>query len=181
MTACSEQVTGGFTTEHLLNLFTKAPAAFWRFDVDVSLEAAAKMGRFAQLAGARGTFYIMARGEFYNPFSPAGARAVSAIHNTGHGLGLHVDYRAGDVNDTVARDTALLDRAYPGLFDLAAVSFHMPPPEVLWHDFYGFVNAYGSQWEGRYVSDSRREWNAAKDAQVNDDMQIALHSEHWFR
>lgn len=178
MTVCEIRATGGFTQEHLLRLFTRAPRAFWRFDVDVSLEAAAKMARFAELAGVRGTFYVMARGEFYNPFSRAGAQAISAIHNAGHRLGVHVDYRGGDVSGK--RERLLLATAYPLLVDTSLVSYHMPGPEVLWRDFDGFENAYAARWEGRYVSDARREWDADKEARVGDDMQIALHPEHWF-
>ena len=56
----------------------------------------------------------------------------------------------------------------------------MPPKSVLWRDYSGFESAYARRWEGRYVSDSRREWTAEKEARVTNDMQIALHPEHWF-
>jgi len=169
-----------FTTERLLRIMTKAPGAFWRHDVDISLEAAAKMARFAQLAGVQATFYIMPRGEFYNPFSRAGAQAISAIHNHGQRLGIHCDYRTGDIHDAVKRDGDILEVGYPGLFNLELVSFHMPPGSVLWRDFTGFENAYAPKWMGRYVADSRRQFGPEKEARVSNSMQIGLHPEHWF-
>jgi hypothetical protein len=178
VTACDVPARLGLSTERLLRLYTTAPGAFWRHDVDVSLEAAAKMARFAQLAGVQATFYVMPRGEFYNPFSRAGEDALQTIHECGHRIGIHVDYRNGGVHQAVARDQNLMLSLRYVNFDL--VSFHMPPPEVLWRDFAGFENAYASQWEGRYLSDARREWDDTKEQRVSDDMQIALHPEHWF-
>jgi hypothetical protein len=138
------------------------------------------MARFAQLAGVRSTFYIMATGEFYNPFSAPGPDAVSAIHNAGHRLGVHVDYRGvGSIERMVFRDLAMFDAFFPGLFE-PAVSFHMPPKSLLWRDFDGFDSAYGSRWEGRYVADSRREFGPDKEALVTNEMQVNLHPEHWF-
>jgi hypothetical protein len=170
-----------FTTERLLRLYVSAPLAWWRHDVDVSLGAATKMARFAQLAGVRATFAVMARGEFYNPFCLAGEDALREIHEAGHELIPHVHYYGGShPSFTVDRDRAIWEAAYPGLFDLSTVAFHMPPREVLWQDYAGFEHAHGSGWEGRYVSDSRREWGPEKEARVSNDMQIALHPEHWF-
>jgi hypothetical protein len=170
-----------FTQEHLLRLYVTAPRAFWRHDVDVSLDAATKMARFAQLAGASATFAIMARGEFYIPFCLAGEDALREIHELGHRLVPHVHYRGNsDVRSTVDRDRALWETFVPGLFDLHFVAFHMPPAEVLWQDYPGFAHAHGAEWRDRYVSDSRREWTVEKEARVTNDMQVALHPEHWF-
>lgn len=177
------------TTERLLRLYTTAPNAFWRHDVDVNLDAATKMARFAQLAGVRATFAIMARGEFYNPFSYEGREAIFAIKECGHRLIPHVHYRVngpGSIYETVDEDRELWDIEYPGMFDHDLVCFHMPPREVLWQSYdgmighAGFEHAHGPKWLGRYVSDSRREWTEEKEALVADDMQIALHPEHWF-
>jgi hypothetical protein len=186
-----------FSQERLLSLLTKAPNAFWRFDVDVSLEAAAKMARFAQMAGVRGTFYVMLRGEFYNPFSRQGQRAVSELVGAGHRVGLHVDYRryrgptppafwspaviTESVHQTVRHEKQLLNGSrLISLIDPASVSFHMPTSDVLWTDFSEFDSAYAPEWKGRYVSDSRREWSDEKEAQITDQHQVCLHPEHWF-
>lgn len=177
------------TAERLLRLYTSAPHAFWRHDVDVSLAAAVKMARFAELAGVRTTFAIMARGEFYNPFSHVGRQAVFEIKECGHRLIPHVDYRAdgsASIYEVVDEDKALWNCDYPGMFDLSMICFHMPPRQVLWNRYdgmgerAGFEHAHGPEWFGRYVSDSRREWTSEKEAMVADGMQIALHPEHWF-
>lgn len=168
-----------FSPERLLRLFTSAPNAFWRSDVDVSLSAAEMMARFAQVAGVRFTFYLMPRSDFYNLFSREGQNAVDAIVWAGHHLGVHVDYRSGSVTESVRRDRELVETDFPGVFS-DAVSFHIPPARVLWADFSGFESAYGSKWEGRYLSDSRGAFGPEKEAHVSDDMQINLHPEHWF-
>lgn len=159
---------------------TRAPNAFWRHDVDLSLAAAEKMARFAQLAGITSTFYLMPRSEHYNLFSHEGEQALLTILANGHRVGIHVDHRTGSPKAAVARDVALVDAGYPGTFTDRLVSFHMPRFSVLWHDFTEFSNAYGKQWKNRYVSDSRGEWDDTKDERVADHMQISLHPEHWF-
>jgi hypothetical protein len=155
-----------------------APGAIWRVDVDSSLAAAEKMARFAHLAGVEATFYVAPRLD-YNLFGVEGERAVHTIINAGHRLGLHCDYRWGSVTEAVHRDRRLV-RADYGSELSDAVSFHMPPRCVLWVDFCNFESAYASKWEGRYLSDSRREFGADKEVLVSDCYQIALHAEHWF-
>lgn len=167
-----------FSQERLLRLFTSAPNAFWRHDVDVSLASAVKMARFAQVAGIQSTFYLNPRCEFYNLFSLEGARALDEIIGSGHRVGLHCDYRGGSVEEAVQRDWDLMCADRP--LDSDAVSFHMPPVSVLWRDFDWFDSAYATRWKGRYVSDSRRVFGPEKGAMVADDMQINLHPEHWF-
>jgi hypothetical protein len=174
--------TPTFTQERLLGLFTSAPRAFWRHDVDVSLSAAAKMARFAELAGVQSTFYLNPRSDFYNVFSREGRAAVKAITEAGHRVGLHCDYLNGSIENWVRYDLDLLNAGYPGVF-AKCVSFHMPPPRVLWRDFYEFDSAYASEWEGRYLSDSRREFGVEKGVRLaleGNDLQINLHPEHWF-
>jgi hypothetical protein len=168
-----------FSQERLLRLFTKAPGAFWRHDVDLSLAAAVKMARFAQIAGVSSTFYLNPRSDFYNLFSREGEETVLAIAGTGHRLGLHVDYRNGSVLRRVLSDRALVNAAYGPAFS-NAVSFHMPPTCVLWIDQSEFESAYASKWKDRYLSDSRREFGPGKENLVSDDVQVALHPEHWF-
>lgn len=167
--------------ERLLRLFTRAPTAFWRFDVDLSLHRATEMARVAELAGVHGTFYVMLRSPHYNLFSPEGRNALEFIASTGHRVGLHVDHRSADDVLTAVRTDQLL-AAHGGLYevDWRLISFHMPAPDLLWKDFLGFESAYASRWRDRYLSDSRREWSSEKEEQVKVGMQVNLHPEHWF-
>jgi hypothetical protein len=117
-----------FTHERLLLLYTRTPGVFWRHDVDVSLTAAVQMARFAKLAGARCTFCVMARSEFYNPFSAQGERALLEIKENGHKLAAHVDLsEISNPRFAVVRDLRLWDEAYPTLFEDDYIAFHMPP------------------------------------------------------
>jgi hypothetical protein len=166
--------------ERLLHLLAGAPRAFWRRDVDVSLEAAARMARFDQVAGVRATYYLDPESEFYNVSSRLGRHAVNAILRAGHALGLHVDYRP-ELGDKGPREA--MHRARERLpLALAVVmnrrvSFHMPPADVLWRDFEWCDSAYAQRWEGRYVSDSR---GRLPDVELTDGMQVCLHPEWWF-
>jgi hypothetical protein len=156
--------------ERLLRLFTQAPKAFWRFDIDLSLERAVDMAQVCQIAGVKGTFYVMLRSPFYNVFSTEGLRALWMLSEEyGQNVGLHVNHREPwDVKQQVREDQLLA--AHGGLY----------PKAVLWKDFLTFESAYASRWQGRYVSDSRREWSPEKEERVSDGMQVALHPEHWF-
>jgi hypothetical protein len=169
-----------FSPERLLGLFTKAPGAYWRHDVDVSLAAAVRMARFAQVAGVQSTFFLNPRCDFYNVFSREGVAAVDAILAAGHKLGVHVDYRTGSVQDAVTADRVLATAGLGPVFT-DRVSFHMPPTCVLWTDFPGFESAYASKWQDRYISDSRREFGPGKENLVSDAAQVCLHPEHWFQ
>lgn len=176
---------GHFTHGHLLSLFTRAPRAHWRFDVDFSLDAAVRMAEFAETAGVKGTFYILGTGSAYNPFSLAGVRAIEQIAAHGHRVGMHVDERDGP-NAYVAAGRArdLFARRFDGVMDVRLVSFHMPTEHVLWRDFVLLESAYASRWKGHYVSDSRREWDADKEARLvangGEGIQCNLHPAHWF-
>lgn len=177
-----------FTNERLLSLFTSRPDAFWRHDVDVSMDAARMMARFAQLAGVSSTFYIMPRAEFYNPFSSEGAFLIEHIVKCGHRLGVHCDFRGTTDKNSPAiaasiaayGDWRLLDNAYPDVFE-EKVSFHMPPPEILWVDLPGpMENAYGVRWKDRYLSDSRGILGNEDVLALEGPVQVNLHPEHWF-
>lgn len=167
-----------FSRERLLDLFTSAPNAFWRHDVDISLQAAVRMARFAQVAGVKSTFYLNPRSDFYNLFSREAQRAIFTIRSAGHRIGLHCDLAPHicGVEWMVERDLKLLRADGLVLGAVPGVSFHMPDDRVLWRDFTGFESAYASKWEGRYVSDSRRR---PITVEVTDDMQVNLHPEHW--
>jgi hypothetical protein len=164
-----------FSRERLLGLFTSAPKAFWRHDVDLSLDAAVKMARFAQIAGVQSTFYLNPRCDWYNLANREGREAYRAIIHAGHDVGLHCDLDGRHPYAAVRADRPLLGNVLDAP-PTDKVSFHMPDDRVLWKDFIGFENAYASEWEGRYLSDSR---GAALNGNVTDDKQINLHPEHW--
>lgn len=170
----------GFSRERLLRLFTKAPKAYFRHDVDVSLDAAVQMARFAQLAGIKSTFYVRVTGEEYNVFSLAGEHALERIADYGHRIGLHVDERCAASPLIAWRQARRLVEATDVPIDVHAVSFHMPTAAVLWKDYDSFESAYARKWEGRYVADSRREFGPEKEALVQDGWQVGLHPEWWF-
>jgi len=168
----------GFTRERLLGLLTAAPGAFWRHDVDLSPHAALQMAQFEQVAGVSATYYVMTRGDHYNPFSAENARIWLDIVRMGHRLGLHVDWRAAGLPVSHAWDDLTLWACGLAYLNVAnRVSFHMPPEEVLWRDLRGLESAYAARWKDHYVSDSR---GVLDDFTPTNDMQINLHPEHWF-
>lgn len=172
-----------FSPEYLLSLMTRAPRAFWRFDVDFSLDAAVRMAEFAETAGVKGTFYVMLTGSHYNALSTSGVHAIRRLQGHGHRVGLHVDERTSRTPHVAYARVARAAEAVGLGVDVHAVSFHMPSPDVIWVDMTGIESAYASRWEGRYVSDSRREWDETKTARLienaGEGMQVCLHPEHW--
>ena len=163
---------GYFTKERLLRLLGSVPDAFWRFDVDVSLEAARRMGELVQTAGVKATFCVMLRSQLYNPFSGDGRHVVEELRSRGHRVAPHCLALAH-----VPQDLALFDLVFPRR-EPPFVSFHMTGPGVLWRDFPGFDHGHASRWKNHYLSDSRGE-PLSRGPSPQD--QVALHAEWWMR
>jgi hypothetical protein len=119
---------------------------FLRHDVDMSLEAALVMAQIEADRGARATYFLMTRSQFYNLDSPDGERALARLRELGHGVGLHA----------VHPDTALDERFDPVL------AWHTPEREWMSEPVDGVVNAYRPPWfdPERYRSDSNQRWRS---------------------
>ena len=113
-----------------------------RHDVDLSLEAALTMAELETEAGARATYFLMTRSEFYNLASPSGEAAIERLRELGHRVGLHA------VWPTVDHDER---------FD-AVLAWHNPDPDYMRAPVDGLVNVMTEPWADIYRSDSNQHW-----------------------
>ena len=143
---------------------------FLRHDVDMSLDATLAMAELEAGRGARATYFLMTRSDFYNLDGRAGERALARLRELGHRVGLHA----------VHPDAALDDRFDPVL------AWHTPDPGYMNEPVAGVVNAYRPPWfdPACYRSDSNQHWrNGCPHEQLAaggfEWLQLLVHPEIW--
>jgi hypothetical protein len=143
---------------------------FLRHDVDLSLEAGLELAELEAEAGARATYFLMARSLFYNLASPAGERAVDRLRELGHAVGHHA------VNPHVDLDERF-DRV---------LAWHNPDPDFMRVELAGLENVMGERFfaPGRYRSDSNQHWRSGCPheelrAGAFEWLQLLVHPEIW--
>jgi hypothetical protein len=138
---------------------------FWRHDVDLSLEPAAKVARIEAEEGIRSTYYILVATNMYNLALPEARAILRQIAGLGHSIGLHFDAGLYDLpfNDLereAIRECEVLQDA-SGV-DVKTISFHRPAPSILGRKglFAGRRHTYEPEFfnEIAYVSDSSGGW-----------------------
>jgi hypothetical protein len=139
-----------------------------RHDVDLSLEAAVRIAELEAEAGARATYFLMTRSEFYNLASPGGERALERLRELGHRVGLHAIWPQVELD---AR------------FD-PVVAWHNPEPPYMRDPIDGVVNAMAAPWADVYRSDSNQQWRRGCPheelaAGSFDRLQLLIHPEIW--
>jgi hypothetical protein len=151
-------VSCGFELEHYRELLDAAKAGGYRFgffdrppepgtvllrhDVDLSLDAALKMGELEAEAGAAATYFLMTRSEFYNLDSPSGQGAIDRLRGLGHRVGLHAVWPQLDRDER---------------FD-PVLAWHNPDAEYMREPVEGLVNVMEAPWADVYRSDSNQHW-----------------------
>ncbi len=163
------------------------PDVEWRHDVDFDPECALKMAQFEHRLGVRSTYYVMGRGDSYNPFGPKTRQIFKEIIGYGHLLGMHVDLELGR-GSSVTTETMRIRCEWDWLLwqesDLdmtRRVTFHAPPRSIYWRDIPGFDHLLGAEWEDRYIADSRGVWRDNPDERLatGEPIQLNIHSE-WY-
>lgn len=142
------------------------PHLVLRHDLDMSIEAALALARLEQEMGLQASYFVLLRGEFYNPFSAAGVAGLKEIVGLGHRVGLHLD--ASLYEDTpealdaaAAHECALLESLLGQ--PVGCLTFHRPAKSLLSLDrplagrLHGYMPRFFS--EIGYVSDSRGGWH----------------------
>ncbi len=144
-----------------------------RHDIDMDLAGAWRMARLEADAGVRGTYFVMLRNSFYNPFSAEGTRLVTEILAMGHQLGLHFDCSAYDglgassLSEACQREARMLAEWFEDRFisqdSIRVVSFHRPSEWIVQGDLRlepPLIHAYMRRFtqEMSYFSDSRGQW-----------------------
>ena len=141
--------------------------AILRHDIDNSLERAVELAELEAEGGARSTYFVLLRTDFYNPASKRSLRALRRILALGHEIGLHFDEASYDpplgseqVDRQIIQEAKLLSELLE--VPVSSVSMHRPSKATLEADYNipGIVNSYGSTFfHGfKYLSDSRCHW-----------------------
>lgn len=178
-----------FTLDRLERLLrVRDQQIHWRHDVDFDPEAAVKMAQLEHRLGVQSTYYIMARGDNYNPFGPKTSQLFKTIVGYGHTLGMHVDLQLGrgslvsteTMRQACLRDWLMFEES--NLEMSRRVAFHAPPRHVYWRDIPGFTHALAPEWEDRYIGDSRGVWRESPEEKIMQDgpVQVNCHPEWWF-
>jgi len=137
-----------------------------RHDIDQCLQAASRLAALETDEGWRASYFVLMRSEMYNPFSPAGLRALAEISAGGHDIGLHLDAEiyGGDPEAlamAAERECAILESITGQRVSM--ISFHRPAPELRPYDriLAGRGNTYESRFFNQigYCSDSRGGWH----------------------
>ena len=127
--------------------FDRSPRAgdlILRHDVDLSLDAALRMGELEAEEGATATYFLMTESVFYNLGSPEGHAAIARLRELGHRVGLHAVW-----------PNARLDERFEPV-----VAWHNPDPEYMTAPVEGAVNVMQAPWFSpeTYRSDSNQRW-----------------------
>lgn len=159
--------------------------AILRHDVDLDLEPALELARWAQQRGWRGTYFVLTTSDGYNPFSRTGRRFIQAIRETGSRIGLHLDstlYSSDELEQAVKEEASRLSWLVGE--PVRSVSLHGPNRLSHYPLFQGFLNAYDPLifGPGRYLSDSSRHFRSDPYdflAQASETIQLLFHPLHF--
>ena len=137
-----------------------------RHDIDFDLDAAAALAQMEQAHGYSATYFVLLTGEFYNPISERGRKALASIISCGHDIGLHFDTAIhGEDADALSRAAEQECQILETLSDRAVnvISMHRPPAKLIGENmkFAGRLNTYAPRFtkEMGYCSDSRGAWH----------------------
>jgi hypothetical protein len=159
-------VARGYEIKNFAEVEAARPHLILRHDIDQCLRAAAELAALEAEQGWRASYFVLVRSEMYNPFSPAGLRALEKITQGGHEIGLHLDASlyGGDraaLEAAAERECAVLE-SITGQ-KISMISFHRPAPGLMPFDHIlaGRSNAYESRFFNKigYCSDSRGGWH----------------------
>jgi hypothetical protein len=115
-----------------------------RHDVDLSLDAAVRLGELEAEAGAAATYFLMTESVFYNLSSEEGRDAIERLRGLGHRVALHAVWPRAPLNER---------------FD-PVVAWHNPDPEYMSAPVEGAANVMEPRFFSpeRYRSDSNQRW-----------------------
>ncbi len=136
-----------------------------RHDVDMSLDAAVRMGEVERELGVASIYFVLVRTELYNLFSAANERHLRQLLSDGHEIGLHFDAALypeslEEIETACATECSLLEEFLGER--VRTISFHRPAKRLVGLDrpLAGRRHAYEPRFvsEIGYCSDSRGAW-----------------------
>ncbi len=166
-----------YTTEHYRYILTEAlnqgykfcffdenisevsPLIFLRHDIDFTLEEAERICRIENSLGIKATYFILLDAITYSSLEQKQFSALEYIKNTGHKIGLHIEYRKG-FHAYLEKNIGILE-TITGV-KIKCFSLHNPSLEIINKvnglDTKGIVNVYNKRLteETTYISDSNQ-------------------------
>ena len=137
-----------------------------RHDVDISIEEAYKMAKLEYTLDVTSTYFILIRGDFYNPFNKRNVELIKEMKGMGHQIGLHFDETLypedANLPKLIEKEIDVM-RSLLGI-EINSVSMHIPSRRTLESNYVisdgAIVNSYGDEFfkHFKYVSDSKMNW-----------------------
>lgn len=137
-----------------------------RHDVDISIEEAYKMAKLEFNLEVTSTYFILIRGDFYNPFNKRNIEMIKEMDRMGHHIGLHFDETLypddANIPDLIEKEIDIM-RSLTGI-SINSVSMHIPSKRTLESNYVisngTVVNSYSNEFfkHFKYVSDSKMNW-----------------------
>ena len=104
-----------------------------RHDIDFDIKKSLELARIENKLGAKSTFFVLLKTNFYNPISKSSIDMLKEIVKLGHCIGLHFDEKSYDDNCDVVRliktESDILEKALG--FPIRCVSMHRPSKKTL--------------------------------------------------
>lgn len=138
----------------------RSPYLIIRHDVDLDLDAAARMAELEAEHNIFSTYFISMRSPFYNAYSEKNSTRIRKIHKLGHEVAVHINLV--DVMAESFIDIKVMQQYYPFINSNIATIHHPGSFEKV-KDLLSFPiieRTYGQIYEGNaaYLSDSTGKW-----------------------
>ena len=192
------------SNKHEFAFFTEQPKTdrfiYLRHDVDRSLEKAAAMAAWERDLGVKATYFVRLHSRYYNCYSFPGLKALRAIMNSGHEIGLHTEFYdiakvLGDDGAAVfAREKRILEEIIER--PVRVFSPHRTTGSTNTDEIMSRLKALGNshqmlctfderfQSDVKYISDSSGIWREGCPCAYLDKhlrLQILVHPIWWYR
>ena len=152
-----------------------------RHDIDFDIRKSLELAKIEHDLGAKSTFFVLLKTDFYNPFSKKSLDMLKEIIKLGHTIGLHFDEKSYnydcDLVHEIKKECLILGQALD--YEIKVVSMHRPSKRTLEsnYEINGIINSYSETFfkEYKYVSDSRRNWKEDVFEIINSNKYHKLH------
>ena len=141
------------------NISSATPAIFLRHDIDFSLVRAEKICRVENDIGIKSTYFILLNSITYNPQEKEHFKVLEFIINSGHRIGLHIEY-CNDFDKHLRKQVKILELTTGT--GIKYFSLHNPNPQVVNElnelSIKDIINVYDNQFTNdmTYISDSNQ-------------------------
>ena len=184
-----KQLTKHYKITSLKNApHTKPPYLILRHDVDLSIEASARMAEIEYELGVKSTYCVLFSSKHYNLYEEKTLKHLRSIIKMGHEVALHYDLEVYNLYDqkletVLAHELKALEllTGHP----VNSIAMHQPWREPLdpFENVSNIVNSANPQLAELYVTDSYRAWYMEYLLKLfslkYDKVQLVIHASLW--